>query len=102
MAVKKDNITKADVRHMANLSQLDLKEDEESKFAEMFSDTLGYIEVLEELDTKNVSETYQVTGLENVYQEGAKNEATLTKKETLQNAKEVEDSLIVSKGVFDR
>ncbi len=94
-------ISKDDVVKIATLAKLDISGQEEL-FASLFSQTIDYIKILEELDTKDVAETYQVTGLVNVFQQGLENRATLTKEEVLQNAKEVTNGLISTKGVFDR
>lgn len=94
-------ITKQDVDKMAKLSKLDVT-GQEGTFADLFTDTLDKIAVLNELDTSKVSETFQVTGLKNVYQKGEENKATLTKEQALANASEVSKGLIVTKGVFDR
>jgi aspartyl-tRNA(Asn)/glutamyl-tRNA(Gln) amidotransferase subunit C len=93
-------ITKEQVKHIAKLAKLEVSGEEE-RFAELLSDTLDYIEILNELDTSKVSETYQVTGLTNVYQKDDENKATITQKEALSNAKEVKGGLIVTKGVFE-
>jgi aspartyl/glutamyl-tRNA(Asn/Gln) amidotransferase C subunit len=95
------NITKEEVKKVAELAQLDVSGDEE-KFADLLSDTLEYIKVLSELDTENVEETYQVTGLKNVFKVGKENYATVTKEEALSNAHEVVDGLVVTKAVFNR
>ena len=94
-------VTKEHVKKIAELSKLELTNEETEKFAEMFSETLQVIDVLEELDTSSVPETYQVTGLTNVFQ-AKENKATLTKEQVLKNAKEVIRDLIATDAVFDR
>lgn len=95
-------ITKEQVKKIAELVKLSLTEEQIEKLSAMFSDTLKTIEVLDELDIKNVSETYQVTGLTNVFSDPQKNKTTLTKEEALSNAKEVIRGLIATQAVFDR
>ena len=68
----------------------------------LFSDTLNHMAVLDELDTKNVPETYQVTGLTNVYQTNNDQNATLSQHDALANAVAVENGKIAIKAVFDR
>ena len=94
-------ITKEQVEKVALLSKLEL-DGEEEKFAEMFTDTLEKIEVLNELNTDKVIETFQVTGLTNVFQKDIEIKASLTTKEALSNGKEISNGLFVTKGVFDR
>ncbi|EKE00418.1 MAG: hypothetical protein ACD_22C00027G0002 [uncultured bacterium] len=95
-------ISKEQVKKIAQLSNLALTEQEVEKFSEILSDTMKVVDVLKELDTENISETYQITGLTNVFQKSPDNTATLTQKEALQNAKEVIRGLFVTKAVFDR
>jgi len=95
-------ITKEDLNHIAKLSNLPLRDGEDEVFSQLLSDTISYVKVLEELDTSNVNETYQVTGLVNVYQKEDENVATLSQEDALKNANSVEKGLMVTKGVFDR
>lgn len=97
-----NKITKEQITHIANLAQIQLGGGEDEKFAKFFSETLDYINILNKLNTKGVSETYQVTGLKNVFQKEGNNTNSLTQKEALSNASEVIDNLIATKGVFDR
>ena len=94
-------ITEEDVKHIAKLVKLDVT-GQEKELAKMFSQTLDYINVLDELDTTDVKETYQVNGLTNVFQKKDSSINTLTKAEVLQNAKEKNGDLFSTKGVFDR
>jgi aspartyl/glutamyl-tRNA(Asn/Gln) amidotransferase C subunit len=90
-----------DVKHIAKLVKLDVTGQEE-KLAKMFSETLDYIQVLEELDTANVRETYQVTGLTDVFQKPNHPRETISQKEALKNASEEVNNLFATKAVFDR
>ena len=97
----KDKISVDDVKHIAELSSLNVEGDEE-KFSQMLSDTLDYIAVLEELDTSKIKPTFQVSGNTNVYQDSSVGSETLTQEDATKNAKDVVDGLIGTKGVFDR
>lgn len=55
------------VRHVAKLARIALTDSEAKKFAKQLSDVFGYMEILNEVDTKNVPETSQVTGLKDVF-----------------------------------
>lgn len=59
----------AEVKHIARLAKLRLTEGEVEKFQQQLSEILEYMEVLNEVDTKDVEPTAQVTGLENVFRE---------------------------------
>ncbi len=94
-------ISEEDVKHIAKLVKLDVT-GQETELTKMFSQTLDYIKILDELDTTAVKETYQVNGLTNVFQKNDSVKNTLSQKEVLQNAKEVDEGFISTKGVFDR
>lgn len=55
-----------DVKHIANLANLSISLQEENKFATQFAQTLKTINLINELDTSDVTPTYQVTGLTNI------------------------------------
>ena len=62
-------ITQDDVLHLAQLSSLQLHDDEVAALQADLGNILGYIDQLSELDTSGVEPTYQVTDLENVGRE---------------------------------
>jgi aspartyl-tRNA(Asn)/glutamyl-tRNA(Gln) amidotransferase subunit C len=59
-------ITRDDVQHLAQLSSLQLSDMETEELQGDLIKILDHIEQLKELDTTDVTPTYQVTGLENV------------------------------------
>ena len=58
-----------EIDNIANLARLDLSEEERHLYAKQISTVLGFVEMLNELDTDEVVETCQVTGLEDVFRE---------------------------------
>lgn len=58
-----------EVKHVAKLARIHLKDEEVSLFAKQLSDVLDYMEILNKADVEGVEETSQVTGLENVMEE---------------------------------
>lgn len=62
-------LTKEQVQRVADLARIEITEAEKEKFAEELSAVLGYIEQLQEVDTKDILATNQVTGLVNVTRE---------------------------------
>jgi aspartyl-tRNA(Asn)/glutamyl-tRNA(Gln) amidotransferase subunit C len=92
-------ISQEQVKHIAKLAKLSI-DGEEEKFSSLLSDTLGYIDVLDELDTSGVSPTFQVGALKNVYQSDTEAPTTLTQEESLTNGSEVIDDLFTTRGVF--
>ncbi|MBI5152410.1 Asp-tRNA(Asn)/Glu-tRNA(Gln) amidotransferase subunit GatC [Candidatus Peregrinibacteria bacterium] len=57
------------VKHIARLSRLGLTDAEIKKFSSQLTGILEYMDILNEVDTKDVEPTSQVTGLENVLRE---------------------------------
>jgi len=62
-------ISRSDVQHLAQLSNLQLSEDEISPLQADLENIVGYFQQLDELDTTGVEPTYQVTDLQNVWRE---------------------------------
>lgn len=62
-------ISRDDVLHLAQLSSLQLADDEIDDLQADIANILGYVEQLGELDTAGVEPTYQVTDLENVWRD---------------------------------
>lgn len=58
-----------DVRHIASLARLNLSDEEVERFSRELSSILEYVDMLQEVDTKNVEPTPQVTGLTNSFRE---------------------------------
>lgn len=56
------NLTSEQVRHIAKLARLTLTDAEVEKYATELSSIFGYIELLGEVDTRNVEPTAQVSG----------------------------------------
>lgn len=62
-------ISRDDVRHLAQLSSLQLSDDELDGLQTDIDAILKYVEQLDELDTDGVEPTYQVTDLQNVWRD---------------------------------
>ncbi len=60
-----NQLTTTQVRHIAKLARLNISDDEVDKFATELTSILQYIDMLQEVDTKNVEASTQVTGLTN-------------------------------------
>ena len=87
-------ITTDDVRHLAQLSNLQLADDEVENLRGDLENILGYIEQLGELDTTGVSPTYQVTGLENVWRDDEVQISSVTREQLLSLAPEQADNSV--------
>lgn len=60
-------LSKDDVQHLAQLSSLQLDENEIDSLRTDIGNILDYVNQLSELDTTGVEPTYQVTDLENIW-----------------------------------
>ncbi len=60
-------ITQSDVQHLAQLSNLQLTTDEVVSLQVDLQNIIGYVQLLDELDTSGIEPTYQVTDLKNVW-----------------------------------
>ena len=87
-------ITTNDVRHLAQLSNLQLSDDEITSLQTDLANILDYIDQLNEIDTSGVEPTYQVTGLENVWRDDAVDSGTVTREDLLALASDQADNSI--------
>jgi aspartyl-tRNA(Asn)/glutamyl-tRNA(Gln) amidotransferase subunit C len=62
-------ITKADVRYVANLARIHLRDDELEHLSKQLEDILNYIHKLNQLDTKEVEPMSHVLHLQNVFRD---------------------------------
>lgn len=65
----KTKLSVEEVRHIADLARIELSDGEKEKYAEDLSAVLSYIDQLNEVNTKNIPATNQVTGLVNIVRE---------------------------------
>lgn len=84
-------ISRDDVLHLAQLSNLQLADDEIDGLRADIANILGYVEQLNELDTEGVEPTYQVTGLSNVWRDDSVINYGVTREELLARSPEVVD-----------
>ncbi len=91
---------KINVPRIAQLANLPLTKEEEKQFEKQLSETLTYIEKLQELDTKNVEPTSHVTGLENITREDKAGES-LKQTEALSNAKKTHEGSFEVDAILD-
>lgn len=79
-------LTKKEVKHVADLSNLTLSDAEIEKFTPQLEKIIEFVASLSEVDTDNVEPTSQTTGLKNVVREDrVKSEESLTQEEALSN-----------------
>lgn len=88
------DISRDDVLHLAQLSNLQLADDEIDALQQNIGDILGYVAQLGELDTAGVEPTYQVTGLENVWRDDVVATSDVTRENLLALAPEQYDGQV--------
>ncbi len=87
-------ISRDDVLHLAQLSNLELSDNEIDSLKIDLSNILGYVEQLSELDTDGVEPTYQVTDLENVWRDDKIIDYGVSREDFIRLAPESTDSQI--------
>jgi aspartyl-tRNA(Asn)/glutamyl-tRNA(Gln) amidotransferase subunit C len=79
-------LTKKEIKHVADLSNLTLTEAEIEKFTPQLEKIIEFVATLSEVDTENVEPTSQTTGLTNITREDkVKVENMLTQEQALSN-----------------
>lgn len=91
---------KIDVKKIAKLANLTLKDEDFSKFEKQLNEIVSYVEKLKELDTKDVEIISQVTGLENVTREDSP-ALSLSQEEALSQTKAQHNGLFKVPGILD-
>ncbi len=91
-----------EIEQIANLARLELADREKNLYAEQLSAVFDYIEMLNEVDTENVAETCQVTGLENVTRDDVpRSSDDDTRKGLINNFPDSVQGLLKVKAVFN-
>ena len=96
------DLTKEQIKHIAELARLQLTEKELEIYGNQLSRVLGFIDQLQEVDTDDVEPTSQVTGLENVLREDTAREWDKKEsKEALEQAPEIKNGQVKVKRVLE-
>ena len=90
---KKNKISEQEVRKIAELSRLSLSSDELKKRTEDMNNILNYMDTLNEIDTDNVEELYNVNDMSNPLRDDTF-EQSLEKKDVLKNRPSSNDDYI--------
>ncbi len=92
-----------DVEHIAALAHLELTPREKEQYTAELSAVLEYMRLLNEVDTDNVTETTQVTGLEDVFTDDKIQECPSgIKKQIIEAFPEKSGRLLKVKGIFEQ
>ncbi len=87
-------ITNDDVRHLAQLSSLQMPDAEAELLRVGIEKIINYINQLDELDTDGVEPTYQVTGLQNVWRDDEIIDSSVSRRQLLALAAEQSDNCV--------
>ena len=87
-------ITNDDVRHLAQLSSLQMSDAEVESLRADIEKIINYINQLDELDTDGVKPTYQVTGLQNVWRDDEIIDSSVSRQQLLALAAEQSDNCV--------
>ena len=90
---KKNKIAEQEVRKIAELSRLSLSSDELKKRTEDMNNIINYMDTLNEIDTDNVEELYNVNDMSNPLRDDTF-EQSLEKKDVLKNSPSSNDDYI--------
>ena len=97
MAKKQANDS-IDVQHLAQLAQLSLSPKEQADLKKQLTETIKYINVLQELELNSIPPTSQVTGQKNIARLDQAR-PYLTQKEALVNAAQQKKGYFVSRRI---
>lgn len=84
--MSKKQLSRQEVIHIAKLANLPLQSNEVAKFQRQLSETLDYVQKLNEFKTESLEPTSHVTGLKNVLR-GDKSTPSFSQKEALSGTK---------------
>lgn len=91
-----------EVKHIARLAKLKLSDSQIAQLTPQLTSVLGYVSKIQSLDTKGVTETSQVTGLENVLREDVVDtNQMLSQEEVLSNSKRSYKGYFVVDAIFE-
>lgn len=101
--MKKHNLLDSkDIKYLIKLANLHISDTLINKFLPPVIKVLDFMSKIQQIDTKNVEETSQVTGQENVFRADEIDEKRmLTQKEALSNAKKSHNGYFVVKAIFE-
>lgn len=94
-------LTREEILHLSTLANLTLTETEVEKYQKILSETIKYVENMQELDTSHVGSTSQIVSKPNTYfEDGTKNTRKLTPEEATQNSKSKKGNFFVIKRIM--
>jgi len=95
-------ISKEQVEHIANLSNLELSEKEKNLFSNQLLEIVKYVEKLNKIETKDVSALFQVTDLKSVWRLDKVKPSKTKKENFLRTAPRTNGDYIKADKIFER
>jgi aspartyl-tRNA(Asn)/glutamyl-tRNA(Gln) amidotransferase subunit C len=94
-------LSKSEVQKIAQLARIEITDAEAEKYSKELSDILGFVEKLNEVDTKNIEPIAHITGAKNMTREDKVQEySEETKSGIIDNFPEKKDRFDKVKAVF--
>lgn len=90
-----------EIKKIASLARISLTPKEEERYAETISAVLGYVEMLNEVNTDKILPTYQVTGLTGIIRADEPFESPI-KKELVELMPKTKAGLLEVPGIFKK
>ncbi len=95
--------TSSDVQKVAKLANIPIDDTQARALAQGFTTTMGVVEKLNSIDTKEIEPAHHVTGLENVTREDTVDESRMfTQEQALANASRTHNGFFVVNQVIDQ
>lgn len=88
------------IQNLAKLANLPIDDTLAKKLQTQLESTIQHVESLQQLDTKQVKPTFQVTGLENITREDTPR-PSFTQAEAIRNAKKIHNGFFIVDAVLD-
>jgi aspartyl-tRNA(Asn)/glutamyl-tRNA(Gln) amidotransferase subunit C len=96
-------VTSKEVFHIARLAHIPVTEKEAETLAEGFTTTYEVVESLKKANTQGMSQTQQVTGLNNIMREDMVDESRMfSQEEALRNAPRTHNGYFVVDQILDK
>ena len=90
-----------DIEKIAKLANLNLTSEEALEFEKQLGDVVNYIEKLNKVDTTNIAETAQVTGLSNQLRDDTPSHESFSQDEALSGSTKIHNGLFVVEKTVD-
>ena len=96
------SLNKKQVIHVSEISNLTLTDSEIDKFTPQLSKIVEYVDMLNEVDTKDTKPTYQIVGLNNIFHEDSIDAINiLSQDKALLNTDRVHNGLFKVKAILN-